>query len=271
MIVFVLGYFVLGIIFLIVRLCYHIFSGKNPIPAISNDFENLFSYARQIILSNPVKFKIIGVIIAIFIIAIMLPIQAERMYTLDVFLSAIIFSVMVIIFLPKEDSQQKKFPVEIFGFIYSVMLMYCSAGELVLEIFSTNNFFDEDMWIYGYSVVIISYLICIATLSRFMERDLSKVEVIFVGMITMTVLEFMTYYGIGFCCGLKWYDPKIFDESILGGIATIVNQGIYIASQSQILERSTREILGYIILNGTDALTVTAVLGYILQKFMETK
>lgn len=271
MIVFTLGYFVMGIIFLILRSGYYIFSGKNPISAISNDFENLFSYVRQIILSNLIKFKIISVIIALFIIIKMLAIQTELMYTLDVFLSAIIFSVMVIIFLPKEDPQQKKFPVEIFGFIYSVILMYCSAGEFVFEIFSTNNLFDENMWIYGYSVVIISYLICIATLSRFMERDLTKVEVIFVGMIMMTVLEFMTYYGIGICGGIVLYDPKIFDESILGGIATIVNQGIYIASQSQILERSTREVLGYIILNGTDALTITAVLGYILQKFMGTK
>ena len=58
------------------------------------------------------------------------------------------------------------------------------------------------------------------------------------------------------------------DTTIFGDITTIINQGIFIASQSQILERSTKEIWGYVILNGTDVLTVTAVLGYLLQKFM---
>lgn len=146
--------------------------------------------------------------------------------------------------------------------------MYCSAGEFVIDFFETDNFFNEDIWIYGYSVVLISYVICISTLSNFMERNLSKLEIIFVGMIMMTVLEFMTYYGVGFCGGMESYDPKIFETSILEGIMTIINQGIFIASQSQILERSTKEVCGYIILNGTDVLTVTAVLGYVLQKFM---
>ena len=137
-----------------------------------------------------------------------------------------------------------------------------------MKLFPLIIFFHEDMWIYGYGVVLISYLICMATLSRFMERDLSRIEIIFVGMIIMTILEFMTYYGIGFFGGIKFYNPEAFDRSILGGIATTINQGIFIASQSQILERSTAEVLGYIILNGTDVLTVTAVLGYVLEKFM---
>ena len=31
------------------------------------------------------------------------------------------------------------------------------------------------------------------------------------------------------------------------------------------------EIWGFIILNGTDVLTITAVLGYLMQKFIESK
>ena len=117
-------------------------------------------------------------------------------------------------------------------------------------------------------VVLISYVICIATLSNFMERNLSKLEIIFVGMIMMTILEFMTYYGVGFFGGMEFYDPKIFENNIFESIVSVINHGIFIASQSQILERSTKEVCGYIILNGTDVLTVTAVLGYVLQKFM---
>jgi len=55
---------------------------------------------------------------------------------------------------------------------------------------------------------------------------------------------------------------------IFGSVTSVVNQGIYVASQSQILERTPMEILGNIILNGSDALTITAVLGYMAQKFM---
>ena len=86
----------------------------------------------------------------------------------------------------------------------------------------------------------------------------------------LTTLEFITYYGIGFFGGLQWYKPAVFDEeAIFGDIMSIINQGIFIASQSQILERSAMEIWGYIILNGTDVLTITVVLGYLLQKFMD--
>ncbi len=35
------------------------------------------------------------------------------------------------------------------------------------------------------------------------------------------------------------------------------------------LERSATEIWDYVILNGTDVLTITVVLGYLVQKFME--
>lgn len=268
-ITFILGYFVMGLAFLGLRFLYHIFVREFSRDNLIKDFSNLYAYAKEIILFNSTKIKIIVVLIAAFIIMQLLPVQIENMIMIDDFLSLIIFSMMVNIFAPKKNSANKKFPVEIFGFIYSIVLMYCSAGDLVIESFSADNFFHEDMWIYGYGVVLTSYLICVATLSRFMERDLSRIEIIFVGMLMMTILEFMTYYGIGFFGGIKFYDPVTFERGILDGVSTIINQGIFIASQSQILERSTSEVLGYIILNGTDVFTVTAVLGYVLQKFME--
>ena len=268
MIIFVLGYFVMGLIFLVCRFFYHVLKKNKLIPALRNDLANLYAYDREIIISNPIKFKIIAVIIIVVIISTLMPLQIETIELFDATLSAIMYFIMVIIYAPREDPTNKEFPVEIFGFIYSIVLMYCSAGEFVIDFFETDNFFNEDMWIYGYIVILTSYVICIATLSNFMERNLSKLEIIFVGMIMMTVLEFMTYYGVGFCGGMESYDPKIFETSILEGIMAIINQGIFIASQSQILERSTKEVCGYIILNGTDVLTVTAVLGYVLQKFM---
>lgn len=270
MTVFVLGYFVIGLMFLILRFFYHIFK-KNLITAIKKDFFNVRAYYKKFIFSNPTKFKIIGGFIVIFVIASIFKI--ENLIIFDDFVATIIFFFMMIIFAPQDNSQQKNFPVEIFGFIYSIVLMYGSAGEFLVEIFSANNFFLEDIWIYGYGIIIISYLICMATVSKFMEHDLSRIEIIFIGMIMMTVLEFLTYYGIGFLCGMRFYNPEefwnIFEKSgSLEWFSMIINHGIYIASQSQILERDTPEILGYIILNGTDVLTVTAVLGYVLQKFM---
>ena len=269
MIVFVLGYFVMGLIFLVLRFIYHVVSKNNLIPALKNDLAELYAYDREIILSNPVKIKIIGVVILIFIVSLLMPLEIETLSLLDCIFSTIIYFFMVIIYAPQKNPTSKEFPIEIFGFIYSIVLMYASAGEFVIDFFETDNYFNDDVWIYGYCVVLVSYVICIATLSNFMERNLSRLEIIFVGMIMMTVLEFMTYYGVGFCGGMEYYDPKIFENSILEGIMAIINQGIFIASQSQILERSTKEICGYIILNGTDVLTVTAVLGYVLQRFME--
>ena len=270
MIIFFLGYFAMGILFLVLRFFYHIFK-KNLFNAIKKDFLNVRDYYKKIIFSNPKKFKIIGSLIIIFSFAVNF--QIGNLIIFDDFVSTIIFFLMVIIFAPQDNSQQKNFPVEIFGFIYSIVMMYGSAGDFVIEIFSANNFFLEDMWIYGYGIIIISYLICMATVSKFMEHDLSRIEIIFIGMIMMTVLEFLTYYGIGFLCGIKFYTPEefwnIFEKtSSLEWISMIINHGIYVASQSQILERNTQEILGNIILNGTDVLTITAVLGYVLQKFM---
>ena len=278
MFILMLGYFVMGLIFLVLRFFYHILPQKssrnNLVRAIRDDFINLYAYAKQIVVSNPKKIKFIIVIIVCLVILPMTPLQIEIEYIVEDFLSVIMFFVLVIIFAPQENPAERGFPVEIFGFIYSIIFMYYSAGVLVFDIFYAIDSLKEDMWMYGYGITVISYVICIATLSRFMERELSKQEIILLGMIMLTTLEFITYYGIGFFGGIKWYtyDPLEYELNIFnifGDITSIINQGIFIASQSQILERSAGEIWGYIILNGTDVLTITVVLGYLVQKFME--
>ena len=278
MVILMLGYCLMGLIFLVLRFFYHILPKKSPrnnlIQAIKDDFVTLYTYAKQIIVSNSKKAKFIVVVMICLIILPMIPLQVEIEYVLEDFLSLIMFFVLVIVFAPQENPTERGFPVEIFGFIYSIIFMYYSAGVLVFDTFYAIDSLKEDMWIYGYSITVISYVICIATLSRFMERELSKQEIIILGMIMLTTLEFITYYGIGFFGGIQWstYNPLEYEESIsniFGDITTIINQGIFIASQSQILERSSSEIWGYVILNGTDVLTITVVLGYLVQKFME--
>ncbi len=278
MVILMFGYFIMGLIFLVLRFFYHILPKKssqnNLVRATKEDFVILYAYAKQIVVSNTKKIKFIVVIMVSLIILPLTPLQLEIEFIFEDLLSTITFFVLVIIFAPQENPSDKGFPVEIFGFIYSIIFMYYSAGLLVFDVFYAIDSFKDDMWIYGYSITVISYVICIATLSRFMERELSKQEIILLGMIMLTTLEFITYYGIGFFGGIKWsnYDPLAYEFDILnifGDITTIINQGIFIASQSQILERSASEIWGYIILNGTDVLTITVVLGYLVQKFME--
>ena len=160
--------------------------------------------------------------------------------------------------------------MEIFGFTYSVVFMFYFAGGLVFDIFYFNDFFRKDMWIYGYIVTIVSYVVCIATLRGFMERKLSNEEIVFLGMIMLTTLEFITYYGIGFFSGMDYFNMQDYEgNKFFANVTQVVNHGIYVASQSQILERNDMEVWGNIILNGTDVLTITAVLGYVVQKFME--
>lgn len=278
MVVLTFGYLIIALMFLVVRFFYHIFLGKrssdNFVRAIREDLTSLHDYAKQIIVSNPKKFKFVAAIMVCLAVLPLMPLQLTIKYIFEDFLAAIIFVFLLIVFAPQDDQPDTGFPVEVFGFIYSIIFMYYSAGNLVFDIFYVLDSLNEGMWVYGYIVTVISYIICIATLSRFMERKLSKQEIILLGMIMMTTLEFITYYGIGFFGGIKWYtyDPLTYDMSltnIFGDITTIINQGIFIASQSQILERSSAEIWGYVILNGTDVLTVTAVLGYLVQKFME--
>ena len=278
MVILMLGYCLMGLIFLVLRFFYHVLPKKrlqnNLVSEVKKDLITLYSYAKQIVISNPKKSKIVFVIMICLIILPITPLQIEIEYIVEDLLSTIMFFALVIVFAPQENPTEKGFPVEIFGFIYSIIFMYYSAGLLVFDTFYVIDSLQEDMWIYGYSITMISYVLCIATLSRFMERVLSKIEIIFLGMIMLTTLEFITYYGIGFFGGIKFYnyDPLEYELNLFnmfGDITAIINQGIFIASQSQILERAPSEIWGYIILNGTDVLTVTVVLGYLVQKFME--
>ena len=278
MVILMLGYCLMGLIFLVLRFFYHVLPKKrlqnNLVSEVKKDLITLYSYAKQIVISNPRKSKLVFLIMICLIILPITPLQIEIEYIFEDFLSTIMFFALVIVFAPQENPTEKGFPVEIFGFIYSIIFMYYSAGLLVFDTFYVIDSLQEDMWIYGYSITMISYVLCIATLSRFMERVLSKIEIIFLGMIMLTTLEFITYYGIGFFGGIKFYnyDPLEYELNLFnmfGDITAIINQGIFIASQSQILERAPSEIWGYIILNGTDVLTVTVVLGYLVQKFME--
>lgn len=274
MFILMFGYFVMGLLFLVVRFFYHILpkksSRENLTQAVKNDCVILYAYVKQIILSHSQIFKVILGLIAVNIILPLLPLHIDVKDVIQDAFFVLIFLLLVIIFAPQDNPANKEFPVEIFGFIYSIIFMFYCSGLLVFDISYIVHSYKDDMWFYGYIITLISYIICIATLRRFMERDLSKEEIILLGMIMLTTLEFITYYGIGFFGGLKWYKGVITDEmTIFGDMTVIINQGIFIASQSQILERSAMEVWGYIILNGTDVLTITVVLGYLVQKFME--
>ncbi|MBR0290276.1 MAG: hypothetical protein IJQ82_14980, partial [Selenomonadaceae bacterium] len=190
MAILMLGYFLMGLIFLILQLFYHILPKKSPrknlVHEVRNDFVSLCDYVKQIVISNPKKFKFIVVIVVCLTILPITPLQIEIEFIVEDFLSLIMFFVFVIIFAPQENPEEKGFPVEIFGFIYSIIFMYYSAGLLVFDVFYAIDSLKEDMWVYGYSVTVISYVLCIATLSRFMERELSKQEIILLGMIMLT-------------------------------------------------------------------------------------
>ena len=137
MIVLMLGYFVMGLIFPVVRFFYRIlqknFSRNNLVRAVRNDFLILYAYAKQIIVSNPKKFKTVGAIMICLVILPLTPLQIEIEYIIEDFLAAIMFFLLVVVFAPQENSSDEKFPVEIFGFIYSIIFMYHSAGNLVLD------------------------------------------------------------------------------------------------------------------------------------------
>ncbi len=158
--------------------------------------------------------------------------------------------------------------------------MFYSASNFVIDVFYANETLKDDMWIYGYIVTMISYGICITFLSQFIKRDISKQEIILLGLVMMMTLEFIVYYGVGFFGGIKWYTYDILTYEtydtyefslmeIFGDITSIINQGIVLASQSQLDDIALSDIWAYIILNGTDMLTVTVVVGYLVQKFME--
>ena len=117
----IMGYLFIVLIFLILRLFYHIVpkknSNENLIQAVKSDFLDIYAYVKQIILFNPKKVKMILVITVILIIFPLIPFQNEIMDVVEDILGAILCSLFVIIFSPPENPTHKEFPVEIFGFI----------------------------------------------------------------------------------------------------------------------------------------------------------
>lgn len=270
----ILGYLVIALTLFIWHFFRHILpkarSQGNLLQVVKKDFVSLYVYAKQMIFSHSKIIKALLVIMATLLVIPLIPYKVEILYVIYDALETVMYLLLVIVFAPKEEKTQKGFPLEIFGFTYAVILMFYSAGALVFDIFYTNDFLREDMWIYGYIVTIISYVVCIATLRGFMERKLSIEEIVLLGMIMLMTLEFITYYGIGFFSGMEYFNLEEYaDYKFFANITVVVNHGIYVASQSQILERNSMEVWGNIILNGTDVLTITAVLGYVMQKFME--
>ena len=260
------GFFVLMLICFILNFFLPYFAKHR---SSQTGFLNFYDYFSQIILSNIKSLKIVLAITAILFIRLLFPFQNYITYIIDDILYLTDFSLLVMVFSPRKNPSKIGFPFEIFGFIYFVIFMFYSAGLLVFDIFYNVEFLRENMWIYGYGITIISYIICIATLRGFMERKLVPEEIVFLGMIMLVTLEFITYYGIGFFGRIECYNSSAYDNNMFGDITTTINQGIFLTSQNQILDKSTKEFWGYIILNGTDVLTITVVLGYVVQKFME--
>lgn len=96
MILLTLGYVLMALIFLIVRLVYHVLTKSrsldNLVRAIRGDFISLYEYAKQIVVSNPKKAKIVAVIMVCLIILFMMPLQMEIEYVIEEeFLSTIMF------------------------------------------------------------------------------------------------------------------------------------------------------------------------------------
>ena len=115
LILLVLGYVLMGLIFLISRLVYRVFtknlSQGNIISAIRGDWINLYDYAKQIVVSNPKKAKIVAVIMVCLIILLMMPFRIELGYeTEECFLGTIMFTMFVMVFTPKDDPSNTGFP-----------------------------------------------------------------------------------------------------------------------------------------------------------------
>ena len=143
MIILTSGYFAMGIAFLILRVFYYIFySTENVFSGIKNDFKNLYDYAKR----KSKKLKAVIVIAAVMIVISISPYSNDItvMRIEDVFSFALFF-LLANIFLPSKNPEQKNFPFEIFGFIYSVIFMFFSAGTLVYKTFYLNEFFKEDI------------------------------------------------------------------------------------------------------------------------------
>ena len=75
LILLTLGYVLMGLIFLLIRLFHHILprnrSQDNPLQAIRGDLTILYDYAKQIVVSNPKKAKVVAAIMVCLIILYM--------------------------------------------------------------------------------------------------------------------------------------------------------------------------------------------------------
>ena len=174
-----LGFFLLMLIVFILNFFYRILPNKGVHKQV---FLNFYDYFNQIILSNIKSLKIVLVITAILSVRLLFPFQNYVTYIIDDILYLADYFLLVMVFSPQKNSSRIGFPFEIFGFIYFVIFMFYSAGLLVFDIFYNVEFLRENMWIYGYGITIISYIICIATLRGFMERKLVPEEIVFLGM-----------------------------------------------------------------------------------------
>ena len=145
MILFTLGYVLMGLIFLIVRLVYHILtkslSQENLVRAIRGDCISLYSYAKQIVVSNPKKAKIVAVIMGCLIILLIMPLQMEIEYaTEECLLSTIMFTMFLIAFAPKDDLRRTlDFPLKYSDFFTQSALCFTARAILSLTFFTRTK------------------------------------------------------------------------------------------------------------------------------------
>lgn len=266
------GYLTTGLVFLVMALISNIAFGKisykGKSSEVKNDFQSACLYVKQIVLNNLNIIKAMVISLGCALFSHIIPLKQEISFIMVDISSTLFFFLCALLFIPREESAKRGFPLEIFGFIYSLIFMFYNAGSILFDMFCETEFFFSDMWIYGYSITIFTYTVCIAALRRFLERDVSIGATFFIGMMMLITLEFVTYYGIGYFGCLKWYNPSDYIDNMFGNIVGIINQGVFLATQTQKPGEATSEILGYIILNGTDILTGTIVLGYLMQKLI---
>ena len=86
MILFTLGYVLMGLIFLIFRVFYHLTKTRSPdnlVQAMRGDCISLYDYAKQIVISNPKKAKIVAVIMVCLMILLIMPFRIEVEYSTE--------------------------------------------------------------------------------------------------------------------------------------------------------------------------------------------
>lgn len=271
----ILGYFIIGLIYSMLRVIYHIICDRQTDVKlkiyIKNELVNFCDFFKQIIISKSLIAKVIAVILFFNTISSLLPFSTEIIDVYDDISSTIMYSLLIVLFVPKYDAECKNFPLVVLGFIYSVMLMYYYSGSAVYDIFYFTGYVVTDIWIYGYCVTIISYIVCIFTLSRFMDRVLPREEYLFLAILMLILLEFITYFGIGVFSEIEQYEAVTANLNIFEGITAIIDRGVFLSAQAQTAGKPTKEIIGYIFLNGSDLITMTIVFGYLIQKVVEKK